>query len=474
MNWNAQRRSAGWLAMPYSALIIDDEELTLRTISRGLRQDGFEVFTALSGEDGLKLFEEEKPDLILLDIVLPGIDGVEVLRQIKEVNANAIVIMMSAYHLVERAVEAMKLGAFDYLVKPFHLEDMMNTLHRATEVLTLRVRVRDSVESERGRYDFGRIVTHNPATIRMLEVARKAAEADRTTIMIQGESGTGKGVLAKAIHYASPRTSMPLLEINCAALPDALLESELFGYEPGAFTDARRRKEGLLERASGGTVFLDEIGNMSASVQAKILRVLEEGTFMRLGGTNTIKVNIRLIAATNDNLKNAVVQGRFREDLYYRINVVQLEIPPLREREEDIVPLALEIVLHFNRELKKNFTGFTPAAADLLVQYPWPGNIRELRNVIERTMILSSEGEIDACHLPEEIRDQHLEKKPSEIFTSVDISPTGDQFLSLRELQDNYIEQVLAATGNNKTQAARILGIHPTSLQRRLKGKAAE
>lgn len=460
--------------MPYSALLIDDEELTLRTISRGLRQDGFEVFTALSGEDGLKLFHEEKPDLILLDIVLPGLDGVEVLRQIKQANPTAIVIMMSAYHLVERAVEAMKLGAFDYLVKPFHLEDMMNTLHRATEVLTLRVRVRDSVESERGRYDFGRIVTHNPATIRMLEVARKAAETDHTTILILGESGTGKGVLAKAIHYASPRTAMPLLEINCAALPDALLESELFGYEPGAFTDARRRKEGLLERASGGTVFLDEIGNMSASVQAKMLRVLEEGTFMRLGGTSTIKVNIRLIAATNEHLKDAVAQGRFREDLYYRINVVQLYIPPLRERKEDIVTLALEILQQFNRELKKNFTGFTPAAADLLGQYPWPGNIRELRNVIERTMILSAQGEIDASHLPEEIRDQHVEKKPAEAFSEDDISPTGDQFLTLRSLEDNYIEQVLAATGNNKTQAARILGIHPTSLQRRLKVKALD
>ena len=460
--------------MPYTALIIDDEELTLRTISRGLRQDGFEVFTALSGEDGLKLFHDEKPDLILLDIVLPGIDGIEVLRQIKQANANAIVIMMSAYHLVERAVEAMKLGAFDYLGKPFPLDDMITTLRRAAEVLALRVRVRDSVESEQGRYDFGRIVTHSPATINMLEVARKAAEADRTTVLIQGESGTGKGVLAKAIHYASPRSSMPLLEINCAALPDALLESELFGYEPGAFTDARRRKEGLLERASGGTVFLDEIGNMSASVQAKILRVLEEGSFMRLGGTSTIKVNIRLIAATNDNLKNAVSQGRFREDLYYRINVVQLYIPPLRERKEDIVPLALEILQQLNRELKKAFTGFTPAAGDLLEEYPWPGNIRELRNVLERTMILSAQGEIDATHLPEEIRDQHVEKHALEAFSEDDISPTGDQFLSLHALEDNYIEQVLAATGNNKTQAARILGIHPTSLLRRLKKKALD
>ena len=460
--------------MPYSALIIDDEELTLRTISRSLRQDGFEVFTALSGEEGLKLFHDEEPDLILLDIVLPGIDGVEALRQIKQANPTAIVIVMSAYHLVERAVEAMKLGAFDYLVKPFPLNDLMATLHRAAEVLSLRVRVRDSVESERGRYDFGRIVTHNPATITMLEMARKAAEADHTTILIQGESGTGKGVLARAIHYASPRAAMPLLEINCAALPDALLESELFGYEQGAFTDARRRKEGLLERATGGTVFLDEISNMSASTQAKILRVLEEATFMRLGGTSTIKVNIRLIAATNDQLKNAVSQGRFREDLYYRINVVQLYIPPLRERKEDIVPLALEILQHLNGELKKSFTGFTPAAGELLTQYPWPGNIRELRNVIERTMILSTQGEIDAGHLPEEIRDQHSGKKAIEAFSEDDISPTGDQFLTLRALEDNYIEQVLAATGNNKTQAAHILGIHPTSLQRRLKVKAPD
>jgi two-component system response regulator AtoC len=456
--------------MPYSALIIDDEELTLRTMSRGLRQEGFEVFTAASGEDGLKVCESEKPDLVLLDIVLPGIDGVEVLRQIKQENSTAIVVMMSAYHLVERAVEAMKLGAFDYMVKPFSLDHMITTLHRATEMLALRVRVSDSVESEKGRYNFGRVVTQNAANIRMLEVARKAAETDHTTILIQGESGTGKGVLARAIHYASPRAGMPLLEINCAALPDALLESELFGYEPGAFTDARRRKLGLLERAHGGTVFLDEIGNMSASVQAKMLRVLEEETFMRLGGTETIKVNVRLIAATNDQMKEAVAQGRFREDLYYRINVVQLYIPPLRERKEDIVPLALEILQKLNGDLKRNFTGFAPAAAQLLEQYPWPGNIRELRNVLERTMILTNEREIDARHLPEEIRDQGGEKE-IESLPALELRDASDQFLSLRELEDKYIDQVLEATGNNKAHAARILGIHPTSLMRRLKSK---
>lgn len=461
--------------MSYSVLVVDDEELTLRTISRGLRDEGFDVFTASSGEDALRVFAEEKPDLTLLDIVMPGMDGVDVLREIKSTTPAAIILMMSAYHMVDRAVEAMKLGAYDYLIKPFHLADMIATLHRASEMLSLRVRVRDNVERAKGRYDFGRVVTENSITRRMLEVARKAAESDHTTILLQGESGTGKGVLAKAIHYASPRAGMPLVELNCAALPDTLLESELFGFEPGAFTDARRRKEGLLERAHNGTLFLDEIGNMSASVQAKLLRVLEEGTFMRLGGTRTIKVDIRLIAATNAHLKEAVANGQFREDLYYRLNVVPLEIPPLRERTEDILPLALELLQHFNRELHKKFIGFTPAAAELLQQYSWPGNIRELKNVVERTMILAPEGDIDAGSLPEEIRDHVREARAAEAEapSEYDVSPTGQQFLTLREVEDDYIREVLAATGNNKTQSAKILGIHPTSLLRRLKKEQA-
>jgi two-component system response regulator AtoC len=458
--------------MSYSVLIVDDEALTLRTMSRGLREEGFEVFTASSGEEALKIFAAEKPDLTLLDIVLPGVDGVEVLRQIKAANPKSIVLMMSAYHMVDRAVEAMKLGAYDYLIKPFHLTDMIGTLRRATEMLSLRVRVHDTVEKAKGRYDFGRVVTENPAMRNMLEVARKAAEADRTTILIEGESGTGKGVLARAIHYGSPRASQPLLELNCAALPDTLLESELFGYEPGAFTDARRRKEGLLERAHGGTLFMDEIGNMSASVQAKLLRVLEDGSFMRLGGTKQIKVDVRLIAATNANLREAVAQGRFREDLFYRLNVVPLCIPPLRARREDIVPLALDFVQHFNRELNKNFVGFTAASAELIRTYNWPGNIRELKNVIERTMILAPEGEIDVSYLPEEIRD-HEEPIKAEPMSSLDVSPTGKQLLSLRELEDEYIQEILTVTGNNKTQAAKILGIHPTSLLRRLKKEHA-
>ena len=455
--------------MSYSLLVVDDEALTLRTISRALREEGYEVFLASSGEEALEMYAQEKPDLALLDVVLPGIDGIEVLRQIKKQNPAAIVLMMSAYHQVERAVEAMKLGAYDYLIKPFHLADLSNTIRRATETLALRVRVTESVQMAKGRYDLALAVTRNQPMNEMLEMARKAAEADKTTILIQGESGTGKEVLAKAIHYHSPRSQGQMLELNCAAIPDTLLESELFGYEPGAFTDARRRKEGLLERASHGTLFLDEIGDMSMSTQAKLLRVLEEGSFTRLGGTRPISVDVRIIAATNKDLKAAVAAGRFREDLFYRLNVVPLTIPPLRERTEDIVPLALDLLQRFNRELKKNFTGFTPAAAELLNRYPWPGNIRELKNVIERTMILAPEGDIDAAYLPEEIRDYIAEIAASPLSHIEELSPTGDQFVTLRELEERYIDEVLTASGQNKTQAAHILGIHPTSLLRRLK-----
>jgi len=455
--------------MAYSVLIVDDEALTLRTMGRALDSEGFEVLLASTGEEALKTISEQQPDLALVDVVLPGINGIEVLRQAKQVAPGTIIIMMSAYHLVERAVEAMKLGAYDYLIKPFHIADMVNVIRRATEMLAFRVRVHDTVQSEKGRYDFGRVVTRSHAMRDVLEMARSASESDRTTVLIQGESGTGKEVLAKAIHYNSPRAQAPLISLNCAALPDTLLESELFGYEPGAFTDARRRKEGLFEKSSSGTLFLDEIGNTSASLQAKLLRVLEEGSIMRLGGTRAIPVNVRIIAATNKLLKEAVSSGEFREDLYYRLNVLPLFIPPLRERREDILPLALDIMQQFNRELKKAFVGFTPAGAELLQNYPWPGNIRELRNVIERMMILSRETEIGADDLPEEIRDHHEEPEALADLSHYDVSPTGDQFVTLKELEDRYIQSVLSVTSQNKTHAARILGIHPTSLLRRLK-----
>jgi len=452
--------------MAYSILVLDDEALTLRTFGRALRDEGYEVFVAMNGEDALKIIADEKPDLAMLDVVMPGIDGIEVLRRIKATSPATVVVMMSAYHLVDRAVEAMKLGAYDYLTKPFQLAEMLNRIRHATEVLSLRVRVRDTVEWAKGRYDLERLVSNNVRMREILALAHKAAEADKTTLLILGESGTGKGVLAKAIHYNSPRSAMPLVELNCAALPETLLESELFGYEPGAFTDARRRKEGLLEKADKGTLFMDEIGNLSLSAQAKLLRVLEEGAFMRLGGTKPLTADVRLIAATNADLRKAIVAGQFREDLFYRLNVVPITMPPLRERKEDILPLALTMVHKYNREMKKDFMGFTPAAADLLARYPWMGNIRELRNVVERSMILGSEGDIDADSLPEEIRDYEAAEQNGE--TNDTPAPAG-QFRTLREMEEKYIKDVLEACHGNKAQAARILGIHTTSIMRRQK-----
>ncbi len=453
---------------PYSILIADGQPLTLRTLGRALDGEGYEVLLASTGEEALDSLAEHKPDLALVNVALPGLSGIQVLRQARAALSPTLFIMMSVHNSVDCAVEAMKLGAYDYILKPFHTADMLHTIQRATETLALRVRVQDTVDSAKGRYDFGRVVTQSPAMQRVLEMARRAAESDHTTVLIQGESGTGKEVLAKAIHYNSARAQQPLISINCAALPDTLLESELFGFEPGAFTDARRRKEGLIEKASHGTLFLDEIGNTSPSLQAKLLRVLEEGNFLRLGGTKPIQVDVRIMAATNTVLKDAVAKGEFREDLYYRLNVLPLFLPPLRERREDILPLALDMMARFNKELKKNFVAFTPAAAELLQNYSWPGNIRELRNIVERAMILSHDNQIGADNLPEEVRDFQPEPEPDDLF-AVDPSPTGDQLVTLRELEEHYIQQVLNATGRNKTHAAKILGIHPTSLLRRLK-----
>lgn len=452
----------------YSILVVDEEPLTLRTLGRALDGEGYEILLASTGNEALSVLAEHKPDLALVNVVLPGISGIDVLREARSISASTIVIMMSAYHSVDSAVEAMKRGAYDYILKPFDIVDMSRCIERASETLSLRVRVQDTVDSARGRYDFGRIVTESEVMRHVLDMARRAAESDHTTVLIQGESGTGKEVLAKAIHYSSARAHAPMISINCAALPDTLLESELFGYEPGAFTDARRRKEGLIEKASHGTLFLDEIGNTSPSLQAKLLRVLEESNFLRLGGTRPVQVDVRIIAATNTVLKDAVASRTFREDLYYRLNVLPLVLPPLRERREDILPLALDMLAHFNKELKKKVIGFVPAAAELLQHYCWPGNIRELRNVVERAMILSRDDEIGEDTLPEEVRDFHPPDNLEE-FSAVDPSPTGDQLVSLRELEEHYIKHVLYATGQNKTHAAKILGIHPTSLMRRLR-----
>jgi two-component system response regulator AtoC len=399
--------------------------------------------------------------------MLPGISGIEVLKRVKDMERETIVIMMTAYEILEKAVEAMKLGAYDYLLKPFRTNELKNIIRRALETLSLRIMVQDHLNTEKGRYYFGRIAAESRTMKDLLQMAKRVAASDKTTVLLQGESGTGKELLAKAIHYHSPRAEKPIIEINCAAIPENLLESELFGYEAGAFTDAKKRKIGFLEKGDEGTVFFDEIGDMSLNLQAKLLRVLEEGTFTRLGGDKQIRVNIRVIAATNQDLAGAVEKGKFRSDLFYRLNVVPIFVPPLRERKEDIIPLALSFMDEFNDELKRSYKAISQEAAAAILEYPWPGNVRELRNIIERIMALSAAEEVSLSHLPQEIRDN----KKSQGSPVLDDLTFEGPFPTLEEIEKKYIEKILAATGNNKTQAAKILGIHPTSLFRKLKQK---
>ncbi len=449
----------------YSILVVDDEILTLNNLKKVLEKEDYEVLVAGAGETALEIFEKYKPQIVLLDLMLPGISGLEVLRRIKDLERETIVIMMSAYEILEKAVESMKLGAYDYLLKPFKVNDLKNTIRRALETLSLRIRVLEHVESEKGRYYFGKITAESQTMRKVISLAKRVAASDRTTVLLQGESGTGKELLAKAIHYHSPRAEKQIVEINCAAIPENLMESEVFGFEAGAFTDAKKRKIGLIERGDGGTIFFDEIGDMSLHLQAKLLRVMEEATFTRLGGTQPIKVNIRIIAATNTDLAKAAESGDFRPDLFYRLNVVPLEIPPLRERKEDILPLALTFIREFNQELHKVCKGISPPAAKAMQAYSWPGNVRELKNIIERILSLYSDEEIQINSLPAEIQ----EYQETRSTAKVDEFASGESFLTLENLERRYIERVLEATGHNKSRAARILGIHPTSLFRKIK-----
>ncbi|KPK64285.1 Fis family transcriptional regulator [candidate division WOR_3 bacterium SM23_42] len=449
--------------MAASVLIVDDEVLTLTNLKKALEKEGYEILLADSGENGIEFFKKHRPNLALVDLMLPGVDGIEVLKQIKECDSNTVVIMITAYEIIEKAIKAMKLGAYDYLMKPFKLNELKASIARALELQSLRVRVSDTVESEKGKYYFNRIIAESKKMTQAVQTARRVAPLEKTTILITGESGVGKELLARAIHYNSTRADAPFLEINCAAIPETLMESELFGHEAGAFTDARRRKIGLLEKADRGTVFLDEIADMPLPLQAKVLKVLEDQSFKRLGGTNQIAVDIRIIAATNKNLKREIEAGNFREDLFYRLNVVPIAIPPLRERKDDIIPLTLHIIENFNTELHRSFKGISADAAKALHEYDWPGNVRELRNIIERTMALHSAEEISVDHLPTEIT---MQQGPPPVIRE---SLEEEKFLSLEDLEKQYIKQVLKHTGGNKSKAARILGIHPTSLFRKIK-----
>ena len=381
-----------------SVLIVDDEVGTRESIKMILKHD-YEVFLAKDAEEAFLQIKEHSPDVVLLDIILPDIDGLKVLEKIKESDPDVIVIMITATKTIKTAVEAMKLGAYDYVTKPFDIDELRLIISRSLSTQALEKEVKYLRKEIDKSFGFGNIIGKSKAMENIFKVVRQIADS-KSTVLIMGESGTGKELISRAVHYNSNRKNYPFVTINCAAIPETLIESELFGHERGAFTNAIEKKLGRFEIAQQGTLFLDEIGELSLSTQAKILRFLEEKEFNRVGGSKTIKVDVRLITATNRDLNQLLKKGEFREDLYYRINVVPIVIPPLRERKEDI-PLFLEhFIKKFNAENNKNIKGVSKEALELMMNYDWPGNVRELENLIERIIVLTSNEYIQNNELP--------------------------------------------------------------------------
>jgi len=446
-------------------LIVDDEKLLRDSLKKHFQREGYQVYLAESARKAIEAYREYVPELVLLDVRLPDGNGLDVLHEIREVNPEALVILITAYGGIRSAVEAIKRGAQDYITKPFDIEELSFTVQKTTELFRLKEELRSIKDSTARKYEFGKIVTQGIAMKKACEEALKVAQTENSTVIVRGESGTGKELLCRAIHYNSSRRDMPFVPVNCASLPESLLESELFGYEKGAFTGATRRKIGFIESAEGGTIFLDEVGDISPGTQVKLLRFLQEQEFYRVGGVKPVRVNVRVVAATNRNLEKGLENGTFREDLYYRLHVFPIFIPPLRERKEDIPLLAKHIMETFNREFGKNMKGFSPEAMDALENYTWKGNVRELKNVIERSIILAEGQWILATDLPPEIRGavKNSEKAGDRPFP-LPVEP----ILPLEQLETVYIRKVLEYTGGNKSLACRRLGITRNRLRRKL------
>ena len=443
-------------------LVVDDEKLIRWSLQQTLVKAGYELETAESGTAATSVMRQDAPDLVLLDLKLPDIDGIQVLRHIKETQPGIPVVIMTAYADVPTAVEAMRLGAYDYIAKPIDFENLAVTIRNALETRHLRQKVEFFKEKHAYPFHFERIIGASPAIRTVIALARRVSTSGATTVLIQGESGTGKDLLAKAVHYESVRADEPLMEITCTAMPETLLESELFGHERGAFTDAKVLKRGLIEMAHGGTVFLDEIGDMTPALQAKLLRVLEERRFRRVGGIKDIDVDIRVVAASNKDLRRAVDEGSFRKDLYYRLQVMTITIPPLRERPEDIPLLARHFLEHFSVDFKKPLPQLRPDAERLLMQYQWPGNVRELRNVIERSMILVEDGELTPADLPPEIAGHGASHEAPRFRLPL-------PGIVLEDVEKDFVRQALELTHGNQTRAAHLLGLTRDELRYRAK-----
>jgi len=454
--------------MTQKIIVIDDEKLIRWTLEQHLVKEGYDVVTAESAEKGLELINEDPPDVVLLDNRLPEMTGLELLEKLNVQERGLLVIMITAYGMVEAAVKAMKLGAYDYITKPFNLEEITFVIRKALETGSLRNQVKQLRQEATSRVDA--IAGECDEVVKVKNLILRIAKSDATTVLIQGESGTGKELVAKALHYSSARADKPFMAINCAALPETLLESELMGYEKGAFTDAKASKKGLFELADGGTVFLDEIGDMHIGMQAKLLRLLEERTFRRVGGVKDINVDVRVVSATNQDLAKAMSEGRFRKDLYYRLQVVQIDLPPLRDRGRDILLLARNYIGYFNRECHKNVRGISKDAEQILLSYAWPGNVRELKNVIERAMILEIDNELQPEHLSPEI----LEARPSEAaLTGAPLSLDGfvipETGLSIEDVENALVRKALEMASGNQTRAAQLLRMPRDAFRRKMK-----
>ncbi len=442
--------------MNYRILIIEDDEIMRITLEDSLKTAGYKVFSCKRGTDGINALKKDELSLIITDVRLPDMTGLNILEIIRDLNENIPVIMMTAFGTIKDAVEAMKLGAFDYITKPFSLDEFHLIVKRALEVKALR---EDNIRLRRDLhecYGFPNIIGESLAMKKIYELMEIVANTD-STILILGENGTGKELIASTIHYQGSRKLSPLIKVNCAALPENLVESELFGYEKGAFTGAEQKKIGRFERADRGTIFLDEIGDLPASVQIKLLRVLQDGSFERLGATETLRVNVRVIAATNKDLHVEIKEGRFREDLYYRLNVIPILMPALRERIEDI-PLLLNHYLEvYNNKFGKK-TVLSSDAVTALMNYDFPGNVRELENILERCVSLSPENVISKYALPEHIVQKHRYET-----SKVKLSEVA------AEAEKEHIIAILKSTKGNKTRTAEILGISRKNLWEKLK-----
>jgi DNA-binding NtrC family response regulator len=450
-------------------LIVEDEPKMLRLLELNLTEEGYTTHTASDAETGLNTLRQEKIDLVVTDLKLPGMDGLEFLQAVKRTDARIPVIVMTAYGTVETAVEAMKAGASDYVLKPFSLEEMKLIVRKELDVHSLREENRSLREALGRRYEFKNIVARSPKMQEVLATVERVAPTN-STILLGGESGVGKDMIARALHQHSRRVAGPFVKINCTAIPENLLESELFGYEKGAFTGAVSSKPGKFELADKGTIFLDEIGDVPGTTQVRLLRVLQDREFERLGGTKTLKVDVRVVAATNQDLRAALEQGTFREDLYYRLNVVPINIPPLRERKEDVPYLVDHFIERFVRESGKPIKGITPAAQKMLMEFHWPGNVRELENIIERAVSLSAGAMLD-------VADIRLDLSPSRPggadIAAFALSAGGTTAfpppgVTLEQFEDEMIKEALRRAGGNKSQAARLLGLSRNALRYRL------